>query len=211
MAPVADIHIERSSARYFGKITPLPAAAVPGALQAECSGVRLSEVLGYRPDAKLFAFSPERARLTDGSGRHDVEAEDVLSAVPDPLARWEGPLLRGIEDQYGPAVLDTVRALDLDTETLGIGSMGTVESVRMIGVDQYGLTLQCRWDATACIWRALLPDDAPGGCPGRTVDGAGGCHSTTAVIRLPFAGPAGTSDAVLRQVQSLVSGPVPAL
>lgn len=213
MAPVADLNIERSSARFSGTITPLPAFAVPAALQAECSGVRLCEVLGYRPDAKLFAFVPEHATLTDGNGRHDLDAHELLAATADPLARWEGPMLRSIEGQYASAVLGTVRGLDgcIDTESLGVGTMSTVESVRMIGVDQYGLTLECHWDATACIWRALLPGDGQGRCPGQAVNGdGGGCHSTSAVIRLPFSEPARTPDAVLVQVQAMVEGAVPA-
>ncbi|GAB3273083.1 hypothetical protein [Arthrobacter pigmenti] len=214
MAPVADMNIERSSARFSGTVTPLPAAAVPAALQAECSGVRLGEVLGYRPDAKLFTFLPGHATLTDGGGKHELDIHELLGIVPDPLARWEGPLLRSIEGQYASGVLNVVRGLDasIDTESLGIGTMSTVESVRIIGVDQYGLTLQCHWDATACIWRALSPDDGQGRCPGQAAnDDGGGCLSTTAVIRAPFSEPASTSDAVLLQVQAMVQGAVPAV
>lgn len=213
MAPVADLNIERSSARFSGTITPLPASAVPSALQAECSGVRLCEVLGYRPDAKLFAFVPEHATLTGGAGMHELDAQELLDTAPDPLARWEGPLLRSIERRYAPDVLNIVRGLDssIDTEMLGVGTMSTVESIRMVGVDQYGVTLQCHWDATACIWRALLPDDGQGRCPGQAANGdGGGCHSTTAVIRLPFSQPARSSDAALVQVQALVQRTVPA-
>lgn len=213
MAPVADMNVQRGAAHFSGTITPLPAPAVPAALQAECSGVKLSEVLGYRPDAKLFAFVPEHAAVTDGAGRHELDAREVLDARPDPLAPWEGPLLRSIESQHGAGVLGTVRGLDdsVDTEALGVGTMSTVEAVRIIGVDQYGLTLECRWDVTACIWRALLPGDGRGSCPGQAFnDDGGGCHSTTAVIRVPFSEPAGTPDAARLQVQAMVQGVVPA-
>lgn len=209
MAPVADLNIERGTAVLDGTLTPLPASAVPAALQSSCSGVRLAEVLGYRPDVRLFGFVPGKVAVSNSSGQHEVDAVELQQVVPDPLAESEGPLLAAIENELGPDLLEFVRRMDsvLDSESMGFGSFGTIESTRVIGIDQYGLELHCTWDATNCIWRALQPDgDDGGGCPARKMldDGdAAACHSPTATVRLPFLEMAGTPDAALQQLRSL--------
>ncbi|WP_026535622.1 hypothetical protein [Arthrobacter sp. H14] len=209
MAPVADLNIERGSAALDGTLTPLPANAVPAALQAMCSGIPLAEVLGYRPDVRLFSFAPENAVVSNGTGRHDVALTDLQKCTPDLLAGCEGPLLSAVEHETAPYLLGYVRSLDsvIDSESLGFGSLSTVESVRVIGIDQYGLDLRCTWDATNCIWRALQPDGGTsGGCPGRKIghdDGAAACHSASATIRISFAQTARTPEAALQEIRAL--------
>ncbi len=209
MAPVADLNIERGTAVLDGTLTPLPASAVPAALQSSCSGVRLAEVLGYRPDVRLFGFVPEKATVSNSTGRDEIDVLELKQVVPDPLAHTEGPLLAAVENELSPDLLDFVRGMDavLDSESMGFGSFRTVESIRVIGIDQYGLELHCTWDATNCIWRALQADGGrAGGCPARKMldDGdAAACHSPTAHVRLPFLERAGTPDAALQQLRSL--------
>ncbi|HET8794810.1 MAG TPA: hypothetical protein VFM62_00360 [Arthrobacter sp.] len=209
MAPVADLNIERGSAALDGTLTPLPANAVPAALQAMCSGIPLAEVLGYRPDVRLFSFAPENAVVSNGTGRHEVGLAELLASAPDPLADCEGPLLSAVEHETAPYLLGFVRGLDpeVDSESVGFGSLTTVESVRVIGIDQYGLDLQCTWDATNCIWRALQPDGGTsGGCPGRKMghdDGAAACHSASATIRISFAQTARTPESALQEIRAL--------
>lgn len=209
MAPVADLNVERGSAALEGTVTPLPANAVPAALQAMCSGIPLSEVLGYRADVRLFSFTPDHAVVSNGSGRHEVRLTDLRHCTPDPLAGFEGPLLSAVEHETAPYLFGFVRGLDavMDSESLGFGSLSTVESVRVIGIDQYGLDLQCTWDATNCIWRALQPDGGTSsGCPGSKIshnDGAAACHSASATIRISFTQTTPTPEAALQEIRAL--------
>lgn len=212
-APVLDLNVERAGVLLTGTLTPLPAAAVPGALRSTCSGVRLGEVLGYRSDARLFVFRPAQAEVSTAAGPQQISAEELALAQPDPLAAVEGPLLAAAEGEAGGELLAMVHGLDkeLHAEELGFASLREVEAVRAVGLDRYGLTLQCTWDASRCIWRALL--DGDNGCPAQRLhhDGADvpSCHSATATVRIPFPEPILSPAHALPAVRALTGAFAP--
>lgn len=209
MAPVLDANIERSSARVAGTICALEPHHIPAALRAECSGVRLGEVLGYRPGVRLFRFGPHGATVQGSAGSQPVSAQELFDAAPDPLAGSEGPALRWLQDEHGDDLLAVVRSLDDDAEALGFTDIAQVQAVQIVGLDQYGLTVQCAWDLTSCIWRATMGDE--GFCPAERLTGIAGCHTPTAQLRLSFPAPARTSAEIPAALRALIDARVPAL
>lgn len=161
MAPVEDLTVTRAITLISGSVAPLPAARVRGAMDAECSGLRLGEVLGYRAGTRLLAFTPETCELVRGEQYHEIAMADVLAASPDPLAHSESALIMTLRDETAgewlPLLKAKCAARGLDGRTHI--DLSTVEEARPIAVDAYGVTVACSWyDRPSAAMRIPFPE-----------------------------------------------------
>ncbi|GAB3560965.1 hypothetical protein [Spelaeicoccus albus] len=166
LAPVEDLTVTRAITLISGTVTSLPAGRIRAAMDAECSGLRLGEVLGYRAGARLLAFSPNSCELVRGEQFHQIPIDDVLSASPDPLAHSEPALIMTLREETADDWLPLLKAKNaargLDGRTPV--DLSTVREARPIALDAYGVTLACSWyDRAPAAMRIPFPEPVHSG------------------------------------------------
>lgn len=167
MAPVEDLTVTRAITLISGSLAPLPAAKVAEAMEAECSGLRLGEVVGYRAGARLLTFIPAECELIRGEEYHEIPISQLRAARPDPLAHSESALVMTLRDETAGEWLPFLRA---KAAARGIDGrshvdLSSIERAVPIAVDSYGVTLACSWyDREPAAMRIPFPGavESPG-------------------------------------------------
>ena len=144
-APLPDLTIPRAIVQVVGWVRAVPASEVPGRLTATCYAGDFGTAFRSWPGARLLALDVAEVSLHRSTGCEHLEPEDVVAALPDPLARQEAESLARLQETCGERLLGLVRALG-HAHTADRGRdirLGDVHAVRATAVDRCGLTVRC--------------------------------------------------------------------
>ncbi|GAA4354019.1 hypothetical protein GCM10023145_21270 [Angustibacter luteus] len=140
-AALADLTVPRAHLELLGWARLAGPADGAGALEALRRAWPLDGVDGY----DLLLVEVAEGELHWVGGCVTIEGDDVRAAEPDPLWLDEADLLDRVRALLSPRLLELVHGLGRLPlpDGRGVPLERTVEA-RPVGVDRYGLTVQCR-------------------------------------------------------------------
>jgi hypothetical protein len=157
-APLPDLTLARAQLCAAGH------ARAAQATERGAAGVALRTVYGSAvdplvtgdPDRVLLIVDVADCELHWPEGCERIPATDYVLADSDPLAHDEGAALQRIADACSARLLAMVRGLRRDQT--GDDDLTRAVAVRPVGLDRYGLTLQCSLaDGDAGLGRLAFP------------------------------------------------------